>query len=82
MSDVEDILELGGQEVRSPKRTRRRGPRGNPWLAVYWRCCRVYSRIYRNRQGSAYEGRCPKCGRPVQAKIGRDGTSARFFEAG
>ncbi|MHB1156992.1 MAG: hypothetical protein ACYC26_09145 [Phycisphaerales bacterium] len=56
--------------------------RGRPWLAVHWRCCSVYSRIYRHRDGSAYQGRCPRCGRPVQAQIAPNGTSARFFEAG
>ncbi|HEX7009555.1 MAG TPA: hypothetical protein VF184_06205 [Phycisphaeraceae bacterium] len=56
--------------------------RGRPWLAVHWKCCQVYSRIYRNRQGDAYEGRCPRCGSPVRARIGPGGTDARFFEAG
>jgi hypothetical protein len=52
-----------------------------PWLAIYWKCCRVYSRIYRDRRGHAYEGRCPSCARAVQVPIGPGGTSARFFEA-
>jgi hypothetical protein len=54
---------------------------GRPWLAVHWRCCSVYSRVYRNRAGSAYEGRCPGCGRPLNVRIGPGGTSERFFEA-
>lgn len=53
-----------------------------PWLAVRWTCCSTYSRIYRNRRGDAYEGHCPKCGKPVKARIGPGGTSSRFFEAG
>ncbi|MCE9588954.1 MAG: hypothetical protein K8S99_00335 [Planctomycetes bacterium] len=57
-------------------------PNARPWLAVHWRCCHVYNRIYRNRDGSAYEGRCPSCGRPVRATIGAGGTDKRFFEAG
>ena len=52
-----------------------------PWLAVHWRCCHVYSRIYRNQAGTQYEGRCPRCQRSVRAQVGPDGTSARFFEA-
>lgn len=58
------------------------GFRGRPWLAVKWTCCSTYSRVYRNRAGDAYEGRCPRCGTPVKAMIGPGGTSSRFFEAG
>ena len=54
---------------------------GRPWLAVHWRCCSVYSRVYRNRAGDAYEGRCPGCGKPLHVRIGPGGTSERFFEA-
>ncbi|MFP4144033.1 MAG: hypothetical protein ACOCTI_05935 [Phycisphaeraceae bacterium] len=80
MNDPEDILDLSGQP--QPPRSRHPAMRGRPWLAVRWRCCSVYSRIYRNRRGDAYEGRCPRCARPVRAQIGPGGTSARFFEAG
>ena len=55
--------------------------RGRPWLAVHWRCCNVYSRIYRNADGSAYEGRCPRCNKAVRAVVGPGGTTSRFFEA-
>jgi len=58
------------------------GGGGRPWIAVTWKCCSVYSRVYRNRAGTCYEGRCPKCGKPVKARIGPGGTSSRFFEAG
>jgi len=56
--------------------------RGRPWLSIKWKCCQTYSRVYRNRKGDAYEGRCPKCGSPVKAMIGEGGVSSRFFEAG
>ena len=52
-----------------------------PWLAVHWRCCNAYSRIYRDRSGAHYQGACPHCRRWVTARIGPDGTPARFFEA-
>ena len=55
--------------------------RGRPWLAVRWKCCSVYSRIYRNKAGTMYEGKCPRCGKPVSAQVGPGGTSHRFFEA-
>ncbi len=57
------------------------GATGRPWLAVRWRCCNVYSRVYRKVGGDAYVGRCPRCGKPVRVGIGSDGTDARFFEA-
>ena len=86
MSEPDYILELGGQDVTSGPASPRRmevgsSLRGRPWLAVHWKCCHVYSRIYRNRQGTAYDGRCPRCGKPINVRIAPGGTSARFFEA-
>jgi hypothetical protein len=52
-----------------------------PFLGINFRCCGVYCRIYKNKSGTAYEGQCPRCGRPVEVLIGEEGTSARFFEA-
>jgi len=50
------------------------------FLGLKFTCCGVYSRVYVNRDGTAYEGRCPKCLKPVKLKIGEDGTDNRFFE--
>jgi hypothetical protein len=52
---------------------------GRPFLSVKFACCNVYCRIYRNNDGSRYEGRCPKCGRPVRFLVGHGGTESRFF---
>jgi hypothetical protein len=52
-----------------------------PFLGVHFKCCNVYTRIYKNKEGTAYAGSCPKCGRPVRALVGAQGTDARFFEA-
>jgi hypothetical protein len=57
-----------------------KGPRRR-FLAIWFRCCHVYGRLYRNPSGTAYEGRCPKCGAKVRVLIGPDGTSQRMFEA-
>ncbi len=52
---------------------------GRPFLSVHFKCCGVYQRIYRNPSGDAYEGKCPKCRRPVHFDVGPGGTSARTF---
>ena len=78
-----DIVELDGRAAAADalRPGRQSNPGRRPWLSVHWKCCHTYSRIYRNRIGSAYEGTCPKCGRPVRATIGPGGTNARFFAA-
>ena len=55
--------------------------RNRPWLSIHWKCCRMYSRIYRNAEGTAYVGQCPKCGRTARATVGPNGVSTRFFQA-
>ena len=55
-----------------------RGPR-RAFLSVWFRCCHVYGRIYRNDERKEYRGRCPRCGSQVRALIGPDGTDHRIF---
>jgi hypothetical protein len=58
-------------------------PRGGarPYLGIHFDCCGVYARVYRNRDQTAYEGRCPRCLRRVRIVIGEEGVAARFFRA-
>ncbi len=56
------------------------GPRRR-FPSVWYQCCHVYGRMYRNPEATAYEGRCPKCGAAVHALIGPDGSNRRMFLA-
>jgi PHP family Zn ribbon phosphoesterase len=51
------------------------------FLGIHFVCCNIYVRIYRNKEKTAYEGRCPRCGKKVQVPIGAQGTGSRFFVA-
>lgn len=56
-------------------------PNGRTWIGIHFECCGIYSRIYRNKEGTAYKGYCPRCTRPVRVGIGRAGTHHRIFRA-
>ena len=60
--------------------TTARTPRA--WLAIRWRCCSAYSRIYKSLDGTQYAGQCPRCAKPIRVQVGQGGTASRFFEAG
>jgi len=51
------------------------------YLSIYFKCCRVYAPIYRNRGGTAYAGHCPRCHGRIAVPIGPGGSSARIFQA-
>lgn len=51
------------------------------YLGIMFNCCNIYARIYKNKDGTAYVGRCPKCLRTVKVPIGEGGTNVRFFNA-
>jgi len=56
--------------------------KARPFLGVLFRCCHVYARIYLNKEGTAYIGRCPRCGAVVKILTSSDGSRTRFWEAG
>lgn len=56
-------------------------PQKHDFLGIMFNCCNVYSRIYKNKEGTAYEGVCPRCFKKVQIKIGEGGSNRRFFNA-
>ncbi len=92
--DPRDIVDIAGLRsmqpeqpiARSPAEARdaiaaRRAEPGRPWISVWFRCCNVYARIYREPDARAYEGACPRCRAKVRARVGPGGTSQRIFEA-
>lgn len=58
------------------------GGQRRPHLGIHFRCCHVYGYIYKNKDGSAYVGCCPKCARPLRVKISKDGSGSgqRIFQ--
>jgi hypothetical protein len=54
---------------------------GRKFVGIHFTCCDLYIRVYANRDETAYEGRCPKCGKKVRLGIGPGGTDSRFFTA-
>jgi hypothetical protein len=71
-----DLSSDGPGRTDSPPTNQRR------FVGVHFVCCDVYTRVYVNREVTAYEGRCPKCAKKVRLVIGPGGTDARFFTAG
>lgn len=51
------------------------------FLGVFFECCHVYGRLYKNLQGTHYVGRCPRCMANLKVPIGEGGTNQRFFRA-
>ena len=62
-----------------PKKSEKR--RKKKFLGIHFRCCTLYGRVYKNKEGTAYEGICPGCGRKAVVPIGKDGSTSRFFIA-
>ena len=57
------------------------GGRRSHFVGINFGCCGTYARVYRNREGTAYVGNCPRCAKPVRLKIGPGGSDERFFTA-
>lgn len=85
MREPRDIVDIAG--LKSAEQARAAGTAGEPmpgarnWLGVWFKCCHVYGRMYKNEFGTRYTGYCPRCGAEVGARVGTGGTSRRFFEA-
>ena len=51
------------------------------YVGITFACCDVYSRVYINKDSSAYEGNCPKCQKKIRLQIDPTGSASRFFTA-
>ena len=83
MTDTPDYyIDIPGlEDSESPGSAQQSQATGRKWIGVHFECCGAYQRIYRNREGTAYHGYCPRCGRPVHVRVGPGGTDARMFRA-
>ena len=79
---VGEHLDLTDHLPEGDKRGGKLPASGRRFVGVQFTCCDVYSRVYINRDETAYEGNCPKCAKRVRLTIGHGGTDARFFTAG
>ncbi|RLS62356.1 MAG: hypothetical protein DWH97_11820 [Planctomycetota bacterium] len=81
-TDRVDIAALRGDEsaaANTPAPSAREEPK--PFLMIWFRCCSVYARLPKSADGTAYQGRCPKCRAQLRVGVGEGGTSRRMFEA-
>ncbi|MDG2424165.1 MAG: hypothetical protein P8M22_09325 [Phycisphaerales bacterium] len=79
MTDSRDILDISGLDsvtcISTPAT-----PRKRHFLSIWFRCCHVYGRLYRNASRTSYNGGCPRCGTRARALVRSDGTTRRCFQ--
>lgn len=84
MSDPRDyILDIKGLADATPAAAKAKPPVAStgarPFLSVFFKCCSVYQRVYRNADNKTYTGRCPKCLAQIRFVVGEGGTGERSF---
>ena len=81
MPDARDMVDLGGRGGSGvASSAAQSGDAQGRFLRLWFKCSGQYARANRAADGSAYVGRCPKCGASATFPIGPGGTSVRLFE--
>lgn len=75
MADPRDIVDIATLR-REPEK---QAPRA--FLSIWYRCCHVYGRLYKNAAGTKYNGCCPRCASRAHVLVRPDGTTRRCFQA-
>lgn len=74
------VGDSSSDDGKKPGAAKPGGSAGKPYLGVKFLCANgAYTRFYKNKAATHYEGRCPQCMRAVRIGIGSHGTSTRFF---
>lgn len=84
MREPRDIVDIAGlRNPQAPPAPATEGGQAAPpsFLMIWYRCCHAYGRLYRDKDGTRYHGRCPKCLASCEVPIGEGGSSRRMFEA-
>lgn len=53
-----------------------------PFIGVFFDCCGTYQRVYLERAGTFFSGRCPRCAKLLKVKAAAWGDSRRMFRMG
>ncbi|MEE2908494.1 MAG: hypothetical protein VX527_11770 [Planctomycetota bacterium] len=80
MTDSRDILDIASLASDACRMTST-APRKRPFLSIWFRCCHVYGRLYRNASRTSYNGGCPRCAKRARVLVRSDGTTRRCFQA-
>lgn len=69
------------EEEYEEEEAKKSSPTKTSYLGIMFNCCNVYGRIQKNKDGTAYVGRCPRCMRTIKIRVGEGGTGQRIFNA-